>query len=188
MICAGEPASTTTKARPPPPHCERGTTRRASRAKCRVGGGLRAKRPAQAQWSRTGAAHLNRRDDPRRHQRGRQDVRCAGQCNYCEQHSQRSKKSLSCCALKTGGLWQGYLLLLTRTHKHMAPRKPSEQCAEAQHLSTHSTQQQLASPTPTRTSHQRHNDRGSTDDPASPRKYLTGPMVCARYSIADMSL
>jgi predicted DNA-binding transcriptional regulator AlpA len=72
----------------------------------------------------------------------------------------------------------------------MAPRKPSEQCAEARYLGTDSTQQ-LASPTRTSlptTSHQRHADRRSTDDPVSPRQYLTGPMVCARYSITDMSL
>ena len=48
---------------------------------------------------------------------------------------------------------------------------------------TRPAQQLLASP------HQRHGDRenpDTADDP--PRRFLTGPQVCSRYSITDMSL
>lgn len=38
--------------------------------------------------------------------------------------------------------------------------------------------------------HKRQGDRasGDEDEDGKPRKYLTGPQVCARYSITDMTL
>jgi predicted DNA-binding transcriptional regulator AlpA len=70
------------------------------------------------------------------------------------------------------------------------PRRPRDQVskyekrlpAPGSDATAPSRQQLLASTGP----HQRHGDRSSGDDDAT--RYLTGPQVCARYGITDMSL
>jgi predicted DNA-binding transcriptional regulator AlpA len=65
----------------------------------------------------------------------------------------------------------------------MAPRRPREpRKPSPAPLGLSNRQQQSAPQIP----HQRHSDRRSTDDDA--RRFLTGPQVCERYSISDMSL
>ena len=69
----------------------------------------------------------------------------------------------------------------------MAPRRPREQCPpypSATPPGLRNTQRQPALQTPDG----RRGDRGSTDDDTLPRRFLTGPQVCERYSITDMSL
>jgi predicted DNA-binding transcriptional regulator AlpA len=68
------------------------------------------------------------------------------------------------------------------------PRKPSTQCSHYElHLRRDSSKKAKVA-TPTTPTH--HGDRHSGDGPeaAPPRRFLSGPQVCARYAITDMSL
>jgi predicted DNA-binding transcriptional regulator AlpA len=70
------------------------------------------------------------------------------------------------------------------------PPKPSTQCShyELRLRRDSSKKAQVAAPTPP-THHARHGDRGGDDPEATPpRRFLSGPEVCKRYSISDMSL
>jgi predicted DNA-binding transcriptional regulator AlpA len=65
------------------------------------------------------------------------------------------------------------------------PRIPTDQCSRHDRSRRGRSSQAVAAPA---LPHQRHGDSGTDDKPSPSRLYLSGPDICRRYGVSDMTL